>query len=168
MRAFLAMVSAFSISFAFCAAGAAAITPAPNRVPVPSLASGAAQSNVSALARDSADSLAGQLSRCGDVLKAMDVEMGILSLDGIHAHLEELYRRYDKMIRLSRAAAPDAGVSPEDIGKVKARTETIHRLFDAGELAVSQAQLRDLIRHVSAFAAAARAAAGIAPKRSGP
>ncbi len=121
-----------------------------------------------------ADSLRADLSRCLGILRAMDVEMEIFSLDSIHPQLAELYRRYDRMIAFAQGA--DSGGSAygtAELRKVKARTETIHRLFDAGEAAVSQGQLRDLIRHATAFqgrlaASAGKVSAGKPSGKAGP
>lgn len=87
-------------------------------------------------------------SRCLEVLRKMDKDMDLFNLDKIHPHLEDLYRVYAEMTGLLPRWDPGnrTGILA-DIGKVKDRTEVIHRLFDSGEMEVSQRYLRDLILH---------------------
>jgi hypothetical protein len=86
---------------------------------------------------------------CLALLRKMDLDMELFILDKIHPHLEALYRAYAEMTGLLTRRDPGHR-SPllADIGKVKDRTEVIHRLFDSGELEVSQNHLRDLILHL--------------------
>lgn len=92
--------------------------------------------------------LRGDFAHCLEVLKRMDSDMDLFNLDKIHPHLEELYRDYAEIAGLLPRWDPENRTSfLADIGKVKDRTEVIHRLFDSGEMEVSQRYLRELIRH---------------------
>jgi hypothetical protein len=88
-------------------------------------------------------------AHCLEVLKRMDSDMDLFNLDRIHPHLEELYRDYAEMTGLLPRWDPrNRTTFLADIGKIKDRTEVIHRLFDSGEMEVSQRYLRELIRHM--------------------
>lgn len=87
-------------------------------------------------------------ARCLDHLKRMDSDMDLFNLDRIHPHLEALYLDYAEITGLLPRWDPGNRTTfVADIGKAKDRTEVIHRLFDSGEMEVSQRYLRELIRH---------------------
>jgi hypothetical protein len=111
---------------------------------------------------------------CLELFAKMDLDMELFILDKIHPHLEALYRAYAEMTGLLPRWDPGRGAPfLADIGKVRERTEVIHRLFDAGELEVSQNHLRDLLRHLKKLQKrfeeldAARAASAPGPSPAG-
>lgn len=82
------------------------------------------------------------------LLITMDLELSRFVFDALHPHLRSLYLIYAEMQGLLPRWDPDGGTGiASKVVRLKGRTETIHRLFDAGEWEVGRRELRELIRH---------------------